>query len=200
MIEGLPDDLARVLRDPSIVVPQDAAAFEAIARYAESKLRELRHYPDLKMAEVDVHACAYNAAVNHGSGRANKKMWDLVRAINEYERLRNKAKLDELVKRGIIDSYEECPVGCCVRPGGLFHVEGCPNDFNSEWHRALRTKLRAQLPEHDAIHFQPSGLVGHARDRRLDMILPYAQKHDHRDPIGNALTCAEAGCSGEDAV
>lgn len=30
---GLPDDLVRVLRDPSVIVPQDAAVFELIASW-----------------------------------------------------------------------------------------------------------------------------------------------------------------------
>jgi hypothetical protein len=30
-LAGLPPDLARVLRDPNIIVPQDAAVFEAVA-------------------------------------------------------------------------------------------------------------------------------------------------------------------------
>jgi len=32
-IEGLPDDLARVLRDQSIIVSQDGAVFELIAKW-----------------------------------------------------------------------------------------------------------------------------------------------------------------------
>jgi hypothetical protein len=31
LIPGLPDDLARVLRDPSIIVPQDQHVFQTIA-------------------------------------------------------------------------------------------------------------------------------------------------------------------------
>lgn len=34
-LEGLPDDLARLLRDPSIIVPQDAAVFEMVAKWAD---------------------------------------------------------------------------------------------------------------------------------------------------------------------
>jgi hypothetical protein len=34
--EGLPQDLARVLRDQSIIVPQDAAVFEMIARWSNA--------------------------------------------------------------------------------------------------------------------------------------------------------------------
>lgn len=36
VLAGLPDDLARVLRDPSIIVPQDAAVFELIAKWADA--------------------------------------------------------------------------------------------------------------------------------------------------------------------
>lgn len=32
-LEGLPPDLARVLRDHSVIVPQDAAVFELIAKW-----------------------------------------------------------------------------------------------------------------------------------------------------------------------
>lgn len=34
--EGLPPDLARVLRDQSVIVPQDAAVFEQIAKWANA--------------------------------------------------------------------------------------------------------------------------------------------------------------------
>lgn len=36
-LEGLPDDLARVLRDPSVIVPQDGVLFERIAEWANAK-------------------------------------------------------------------------------------------------------------------------------------------------------------------
>ena len=35
-LAGLPDDLARVLRDPSIYVPQDAAVFDLVAKWMEA--------------------------------------------------------------------------------------------------------------------------------------------------------------------
>lgn len=35
-VEGLPPDLLRVLRDQSIIVPQDAAVFEAVGRVAQA--------------------------------------------------------------------------------------------------------------------------------------------------------------------
>ena len=35
-LEGLSPDLARVLRDPSIIVPQDAVVFDLIAKWANA--------------------------------------------------------------------------------------------------------------------------------------------------------------------
>jgi hypothetical protein len=35
-LDGLPDDLARVLRDRSIIVPQDAAVFDLLAACADA--------------------------------------------------------------------------------------------------------------------------------------------------------------------
>ena len=35
-LDGLPDDLARILRDPSIIVPQDAAVFELVAKWMDA--------------------------------------------------------------------------------------------------------------------------------------------------------------------
>jgi hypothetical protein len=35
-INGLPSDLAAVLKDPGVVVPQDALVFELIARWAKA--------------------------------------------------------------------------------------------------------------------------------------------------------------------
>ena len=92
-------------------------------------------------------ACAYNAAVNYGSDRAAKKMGDLVRAINHYERIEGVVKLDFLVSKGVIDSYTECPDECEMRPGGLFHADGCENDFNHPVSRARRERAREMLPE-----------------------------------------------------
>ena len=36
VIAGLPDDLAKLLRDPSILVPQDAAVFKLIAEWMDA--------------------------------------------------------------------------------------------------------------------------------------------------------------------
>lgn len=36
-LDGLPDDLARVLRDQSIIVPQDSAVFDLIAKWAKAQ-------------------------------------------------------------------------------------------------------------------------------------------------------------------
>lgn len=35
-LTGLPDDLAAVLRDPGVVIPQDAAVFDLIAAWAKA--------------------------------------------------------------------------------------------------------------------------------------------------------------------
>lgn len=155
---------------------------------------------ELERSRINVWACAYNAAVNHGGERAHRKMWDLIRAINENMRLEGKAKMDELVKLGIIDGYIECPPQCCMRPGGLFHADGCQNESNSEFIRGIWTKTRERLPEPQRVKFISIGLVGHGRDSRLDAILPLVQAHRHTDPIGNLLTCDEAGCPGAEAA
>ena len=44
-LDGLPPDLARVLRDQSIIVPQDAAAFELIAKWANAQSATLSSDP-----------------------------------------------------------------------------------------------------------------------------------------------------------
>ena len=36
VLAGLPDDLARLLRDPSIIVPQDQAVFELVAKWMDA--------------------------------------------------------------------------------------------------------------------------------------------------------------------
>lgn len=36
ILRSLPADLASVLRDPSVIVPQDAAVFELIAKWAKA--------------------------------------------------------------------------------------------------------------------------------------------------------------------
>jgi hypothetical protein len=35
--DGLPDDLAAILRDQSVVIPQHGAVFAAVGRYAEAQ-------------------------------------------------------------------------------------------------------------------------------------------------------------------
>lgn len=101
----------------------------------------------LLMPRANLMACAYNAAVNSRSGRAAMKMNDLVHAINDYERIEGVVKLDFLVSKGVIDGYTECPFGCEMRPGGLFHVEGCENDSNHPVSRARHERAREMLPE-----------------------------------------------------
>ena len=53
---GLPADLASVLRDQSVVVPQDAAVFELIAAWAKAPTgtvsAEVTAEPDLGLVDV----------------------------------------------------------------------------------------------------------------------------------------------------
>jgi len=103
---------------------------------------------DVIMARASYMACAYNAAVNAYPGnesRARRKLGDLVRAINHYERVLGRAKLEFLKQRGIIGDYRPCPPECEMRPGGLFHAAGCENDLN---HPVSRS--RSQLA-HDVL-------------------------------------------------
>lgn len=101
---------------------------------------------EVRMLRANFMACAYNAAVNYGSGRAHKKMVGLVEAINWYERAEGRAKLDQLVAHGVIDGYKPCAAGCEVRPGGLFHVGGCENDFNHPVRKARQQRAQEVLP------------------------------------------------------
>lgn len=100
----------------------------------------------LSDARANLFACAYNAAVNHGPDRGLRKMSDLIRAINHYERLEGAAKLDYLVSQGVIDSYKPCPAECVVRPGGLFHAKDCENDSNHPVDRTRRIRAVEKLP------------------------------------------------------
>lgn len=101
----------------------------------------------LQMPRANLMACAYNAAVNYGSGRAGKKMGDLIQAINIFERVEGTVKLDFLVSKGVIESYTNCPAECVVRPGGLFHVPDCENDYNHPVSRQRHERAREMLPE-----------------------------------------------------
>lgn len=107
-----------------------------------------RDNDDVRLAQSSLYACAYNAAVNYGSDRAHKKMHHLVEAINNYERIEGRAKLQFLVDQGVIDSFKPChPTECHMRPGGLFHAKGCENDGNSEVSHARHAAVREKLPE-----------------------------------------------------
>jgi hypothetical protein len=106
---------------------------------------------DLRAANV--LACAYNAAVNHGSERGHKKMLQLIDALNSNMRFEGKRAMDHLVASGVIDSYKLCPPECCMRPGGLFHVAHCENDAN---HPVYRARVQA------ATEKLPGGSDGHA--------------------------------------
>lgn len=119
-------------------------------------------HPDLQLPRANFMACAYNAAVNYGSGRADKKMRGLVDAINWYERVRGKVQLDLLVEAGVIDGYTPCPTECQVRPGGLFHADDCENDFNHPISKARTQRATEVLP---------GGRDGHAGWRAANVSL-----------------------------
>ena len=106
------------------------------------------HHPDLQMPRANFMGCAYNAAVNHGSGRAGKKMGGLIDAINWYERACGFVKLTLLVEAGVIESFTPCPQECHMRPGGLFHARDplCENDFNHPVYRERQQHAREVLP------------------------------------------------------
>ena len=87
-----------------------------------------RHSCWLCPAEArDLLANAHNAVVNYGSARERKKMVDLVRAVNRYDR-----DCDAHF-RATNDVHAEQPrcarlEGCEIRPGGTFHNPECPAD------------------------------------------------------------------------
>lgn len=114
------------------------------------------------MARANLMSCAYNAAVNYGSGRAHKKMIHLLDAINHHERIEGRAKLQSLVDLGVIDSFTPCPPECQVRPGGLFHAKDCENDAN---HPVSRTRCQR------ATEILPGGSDGHAGWRAASVSL-----------------------------
>ena len=95
---------------------------------------------EVDMARRNVFACAYNAAVNYGTGRERKKMRDLIEALNSQLRIEGRAKLVYLTAKGVISGWTPCPRACEMRPGGLFHAEGCENNINHPVYRE-RTKL-----------------------------------------------------------
>ena len=101
---------------------------------------------ETEILRANLFACAYNAAVNYGRGRAHKKMMGLIGALNAYMRANGKEKMDALVKAGVIESYTPCPDGCHMRPGGLFHVDGCENDSNHPVYRERQQKAMEILP------------------------------------------------------
>ena len=119
-----------------------------------------RESDDVRLAQANLYGCAYNAAVSYGSERAAKKMRHLIEAINSYERIEGRARLQFLVERGVIDGFVPChPTECHMRPGGLFHAAGCENDSNSEVSRARRKAAKDTLPERLTYAASPS-LVG----------------------------------------
>lgn len=111
------------------------------------------------LARASVLACAYNVVVNVGTSRLPRKMGDLLRAVNHYERCSGTVKLEFLKGASVIDGYQSCPPECEVRPGGLFHVADCENDANHPVSRARRERARELLPER-LTYAAEVGLVG----------------------------------------
>ncbi len=98
------------------------------------------------LARANFEACAYNAAVNHGTQRGVRKMGDLIRAINGYERTLGRWKMERLVDLGVIEGFKPCKLECEVRPGGLFHVQGCENDLNHPVYKDRQKRAEEMLP------------------------------------------------------
>ncbi len=69
---GLPDDLASVLRDQSVIVPQDAAVFELIAAWAKAPTptasAEVTATPNVHLFEV-LHRLTKMASSTTPAGR-----------------------------------------------------------------------------------------------------------------------------------
>jgi hypothetical protein len=107
-----------------------------------------------QIADANLLACTYNAVVNYGSDREAKKMRHLTEALNSYERAVGRDRLEALVAQGVIDSFTPCPPECVIRPGGLFHAEGCENDYNHPVTRARQQRAMEMLPG------GPSGRAG----------------------------------------
>lgn len=103
------------------------------------------NHDGIDLHTADLLACAYNAAVNYGSGRAHKTMIDLLDAINRYERRKGRGKLEALVEAGVIESFMPCPPECVVKPGGLFHAKGCENEMNHPVYHGRQAKAREML-------------------------------------------------------
>lgn len=100
----------------------------------------------IALSRSNVWACAYNAAVNYGSERGPKKMGDLIYALNENMRLEGKMKLQALVDAGVIESFNPCSNECCMKPGGLFHIDGCENDPNHPVYQERQDAASMKLP------------------------------------------------------
>lgn len=83
--EGLPPDLARALRDPSILIPRDSDVWTMIAEAARAHSERDAHLCPWCPDEVrDLFAVAHNVVVNRGNERFAKKLGDLERAVNRY--------------------------------------------------------------------------------------------------------------------
>lgn len=116
---------------------------------------------EVDLARSNLMACAYNAAVNHGTERGVRKMGDLLRAINSYERTIGLQKMQRLVALGLITEFEPCSPQCEVRPGGLFHVAGCENEMNHDVYRRRVAAADRNLAKKDGAGFAASvTLVG----------------------------------------
>lgn len=117
---------------------------------------------EVRLMRANFMACAYNAAVNSDVPRGVRKMRDLIEAINWYERTKGRVMLDLLMEQGVIDTYTACPSECEVRPGGLFHADGCENDANHPVFKARQQRAREVLP---------GGSDGHAGWRAAEVTL-----------------------------
>jgi hypothetical protein len=124
-------------------------ALRAVRAALSGEALERPHAREVVASEstsANVWACAYNAAVNYGSERAHKKMVRLIEALNRDMREEGRRKLQALVDAGVIESFKPCPDECHMRPGGLFHVDGCENDANHPVSRAREKAAQEKLP------------------------------------------------------
>lgn len=75
----------------------------------------------------DLSATAHNVVVNRGNSREGKKLVALQEAVN-----RSRRDIDRHFAERDGKDYVPCLDGCEIRPGGLFHERGCPNDWRTE--------------------------------------------------------------------
>lgn len=116
---------------------------------------------DQDLADANLYACAYNAAVNSETSRGIRKMQDLIRALNAHARVEGYRKLARLKQLGIITDFKCCDMKCEIRPGGLFHVPGCENDSNHPVYKARTLAAHENLlPRNGGMSAAIVALVG----------------------------------------